>query len=67
MEKNNSVEDINKELDAFYDEMDLIDQKLKIPSKFKDVDELDSLMTLLKSEEKIDLMTELDKHYYPSK
>ena len=66
MEKNHSVEDINKELDEFYDKMDLIDQKLKLLFKFKDEDELDSLMALLKSEDKIDLMTELDKHYYPS-
>ena len=59
-----SVEDINKELDDFFDDMEVIDKRLKIPTKIKDEEEIDSLLELIKSPDSINLISDIDKNYY---
>ena len=59
-----SVEDINKEFEDFFDDMEVIDKRLKIPTKIKDEEEIDSLLELIKSPDSINLISDIDKNYY---
>ena len=58
------IDDINDEYDDYIKEIDIRNKRLKIPTKIKNEEEIESLLALIGSPDSINLITDIDKNYY---